>query len=128
MEENQRPQPPFEGDEVETLVGFLDYQRATLEWKCSGLDQAALAATTAASSLTLDGLLKHMAYVEDEWISRWLTGSERVEPWASVDWENDQDWELDSAAFDTPDELLHSGTRRYPVRVTELARHSPTGG
>ena len=65
MEENQRPEAPFEGDEVETLLGFLDYQRATLEWKCSGLDQAALAATTAASSLTLGGLLKHMAYVED---------------------------------------------------------------
>ena len=106
MEENQRPEAPFEGDEVETLLGFLDHQRATLEWKCSGLDQAALAATTAASSLTLGGLLKHMAYVEDEWISRWLPGSERVEPWASVDWEHDRDWELDSAAFDTPDELF----------------------
>ena len=34
----------FAGDETETLLGFLDYQRATFVWKCSGLDAAALRA------------------------------------------------------------------------------------
>ena len=106
MREDERTEPPLAGNEIETLRGFLDYQRATLEWKCTGLDSAALTATTAASALTLGGLLKHLAYVEDEWFSRWLPGTERVEPWASVDWETDQDWELTSAADDTPAELM----------------------
>lgn len=106
MRENERPEPPLGGTEVEMLLGFLDYQRATLEWRCTGLDSTALTATTAASDLTLGGLLKHMAYVEDEWFSRRLPGSERVEPWVSVDWEADRDWELTSAADDTPGELF----------------------
>jgi len=88
------------------LLGFLDYQRSTLEWRCTGLDSAGLAATTAASDLTLGGLMKHMAYVEDEWLSRWLPGTERVEPWASVDWASAGDWELTSAVDDTPEELF----------------------
>jgi hypothetical protein len=40
-------------------LGFLDYQRATLPLKCSGLDAAGLRATTAASTMTLGGILKH---------------------------------------------------------------------
>ena len=52
-------------DETATLLGFLDYQRATFAWKCAGLDAAGLQATVAASSMTLGGMLKHLAYVED---------------------------------------------------------------
>jgi hypothetical protein len=33
-----RPEPPLHGDEIATLTGFLDYQRATFAWKCRGLD------------------------------------------------------------------------------------------
>jgi Protein of unknown function (DUF664) len=43
----------------------VEYQRATLAWKCAGLDAAGLRATTAASPMTLGGMLKHLAYVED---------------------------------------------------------------
>ncbi len=106
MDDQERPEPPLDGTEVEMLLGFLDYQRATLEWKCSGVDATGLAATTAASSLTLGGLMKHMAYVEDEWFSRWLPGDDRVEPWGSIDWESEADWELTSAVNDSPDELF----------------------
>ena len=35
------PEPPDAGDEVATLVGFPEYQRATLAWKCRGLDAEA---------------------------------------------------------------------------------------
>jgi len=106
LREDERPEPPLDGTEAEMLLGFLDYQRPTLEWRCTGLDSAGLAATTAASDLTLGGLMKHMAYVEDEWFSRWLPGTERVEPWASVDWASAGDWELTSAVDDTPEELF----------------------
>jgi Protein of unknown function (DUF664) len=37
VDEQGRPEPPCEGGEVATLPGFLDHQRATLEWKCRGL-------------------------------------------------------------------------------------------
>jgi len=37
-----RPEPPVAGDETATLLGFLEYQRATLAWKCGDLDAAGL--------------------------------------------------------------------------------------
>ncbi|TQM06320.1 DinB family protein [Pseudonocardia kunmingensis] len=106
VDEHGRPEPPHAGDEVSTLLGFLDYQRATLEWKCRGLDRAALTTTVGASSMTLGGLLKHLAYVEDDWFSRDLHGHDLRPPWNAVDWAADPDWEWHSAADDTPEQLL----------------------
>lgn len=103
--EEGRPEPPLAGDETVTLLGFLDYQRATLGWKCAGLDAAGLRATVAASSMTLGGMLKHLAYVEDDWCSRWLYGRDRLPPWDTVDWKADPDWDWHSAAEDTPEQL-----------------------
>ena len=106
VDDQGRPEPPAAGDEVTTLLGFLDFQRATLEWKCTGVDAAGLRATVAASSMTLGGLLKHMAYVEDVWFSHRLYGHERASPWDTVDWKADRDWDFDSAAQDSPEQLL----------------------
>ena len=106
LDEHGRPEPPFAGDEVATLLGFLDYQRATLAWKCRGLDTAGLAATVGVSSMTLGGILKHLAYVETHWFSRWLRGNDCQPPWDTVDWDADPDWEWHSAAEDTPEQLF----------------------
>jgi hypothetical protein len=105
LDEQGRPEPPLAADETATLLGFLEYQRATLAWKCAGLDAAGLGATVAASSMTLGGLLKHLAYVEDAWCSRWLHGRDRQPPWDTVDWKADPDWDWHSAAEDTPEQL-----------------------
>jgi hypothetical protein len=70
QDEHGRPEPPPAADETATLTGFLDYQRATLAWKCAGLDSDGLRTRVAASSMTLGGVLKHMALVEDGWFSR----------------------------------------------------------
>lgn len=105
MDEHGRIRPPLAGGEEETLLGFLDYQRATLAWKCAGLDDSGLRATVGVSPMTLGGLLKHMALVESSWFSRWLHGRERVAPWDSVDWEATPDWDFESAAHDSPDEV-----------------------
>lgn len=56
--------------------------------------------------MTLGGLLKHMAYVEDAWSSVWLFGNEKAEPWNAVDWQADEDWEWNSARHNSPEELL----------------------
>ncbi len=81
LDEQGRPEPPLAADETATLLGFLEYQRATLAWKRSGVDAAGLRATVAASSMSLGGLLKHLAYVEADWFSRWLHGRDREPPW-----------------------------------------------
>ena len=105
IDEHGRPEPPIAADEAGTLLGYLEYQRATLGWKCAGLDAAGLRATVGVSSMTLGGMLKHMAYVEEWWFSRSLHGRDREPPWHTVEWEADPDWEWHSAAEDTPEEL-----------------------
>ena len=62
-----RRDPAATADERSTLEQFLDFQRATLLWKAEGLTDEQLAMTTAASSLTLGGLLKHAALVARPW-------------------------------------------------------------
>ena len=106
IDEHGRVEPPINGDDASSILGFLDYQRATLAWKCSGLGAADLAATVGASAVTLGGLLKHMAYVEDAWFWQWLGGQEKSPPWDTIDWKSDPDWEWRSAADDTPEELF----------------------
>jgi uncharacterized damage-inducible protein DinB len=104
--EEGRPEPDLAADETATLLGFLEFQRATLAWKCEGLDAAGLRATVAVSSLTLGGLLKHLANVEDDWFSRWLHGRDPEPPWDTVDWDADPDWDWHSAAEDSPEQLF----------------------
>ena len=98
-----RPEPPIAAGECDTLIGYLDYQRATLEWKTRNLDEAQLAQTIASSSMTLAGLLKHMAFVEDYWFTSWVYDLPRVSPWAEVDWTATPDWEWESAIGEPAD-------------------------
>jgi pimeloyl-ACP methyl ester carboxylesterase/uncharacterized damage-inducible protein DinB len=105
VDEQGRAEPPLAASEAGTLLGFLDYQRATMEWKCRRLDAAGLRATVGVSSMTLGGMLKHLAYVEDNWFSRMLHGREPHPPWDTVDWKADPDWEWITAADDSPEEL-----------------------
>ena len=85
VDEHGRTEPPLAADEAGTLLGFLDYQRATFAWKCAGLDAAGLAATVGVSAMTLGGMLKHLALNEDSWFSEWLSGRDSAPPWNAVD-------------------------------------------
>lgn len=62
--------------EAEALLSVLERNRRTFAWKTSGLDEKGLCATTAASSMTLGGLVKHMALVEADWLAVKLAGEE----------------------------------------------------
>jgi hypothetical protein len=106
LNEQSRPEPPPAGDETATFLGSLERQRATFAWKCGGLDAAGLRATLPPSTITLGGLLKHMALVEDDYFSVRLFGRDRQPPWDTVDWDADRDWEWHSAADDSPEQLL----------------------
>ncbi len=101
-----RPEPPVAGDETATLLGSLERQRATLAWKCGGLDAAGLRATLAPSAITLGGLLKHLANVEDDYFSQRLLGREPGPPWDAVDWDADPEWDWHTAAEDAPEQLM----------------------
>ena len=97
-DEYGQTKPPFDGGEVATLLGFLDYQRAVLERKCRGLSDEQLRLALPPSPITLGGLLKHLACVEDSWFTETVAGEPLPEPWASVDFDADPEWTWHSAA------------------------------
>ncbi len=107
MEANKvdRQDPPESGDEMGQLMGFLDYHRDTLRMKVDGLNSEQLNTVHQPSTITLGGMLKHIALVEQWWFGCMFLGREYGEPWASVDWEADEDWDWHSAAGDTPEQL-----------------------
>jgi hypothetical protein len=98
-------EPPLAGTEVEHLLGALDRLRATFRWKAGGLDAAGLNSRIASSELTLGGLVKHLACVEDATFTRKLAGEPPGEPWQSIDWDETPDWDFTSAADDPPEEV-----------------------
>ncbi len=99
-------EPPVAGTEIDTLLGSLERQRATFEWKCGRLDAAAMRATLGPSAVTLGGLLKHLAGCEHYKFGVMLHGRELPEPFRSVDWDADPDWDWHSAAGDSPEQLI----------------------
>jgi hypothetical protein len=105
-EDFQLVPPGLQANERDTLMQFLDYYRTVLARKAAGLTSAQLSINLAPSQLTLGGLLKHMAVVEDNWFVRRWEGGEYSEPWASAPWEEDRDWELNSSSGDSPEYLF----------------------
>lgn len=88
------------------LVGqYLDFQRATVLGKAEGLTSSQLAQQHPPSGLTLAGLLYHLALVEEDWMEVRFAGLPEREPWATVDWDADPDWEFRTAADLDADEL-----------------------
>lgn len=69
----QRVHPPAQAGEREMLLSWLDFHRATLATKCEGLSQEQLrTAAVPPSTLSLLGLVRHMAEVERGWFRRTL--------------------------------------------------------
>jgi uncharacterized damage-inducible protein DinB len=102
---DSRVDPDLRASEHDTLKQFLDYHRDTLRMKTEGLTSEQLNATVAPSTMTLGGMLKHLALVEDHWFSVILHGRDDAAPWQGVDWDADRDWDWHSAADDTPEQL-----------------------
>lgn len=111
--------PAPAGDEAALLRDYLQVQRETLLRKADGLTREQLAQTRAPSTLSLGGLLNHMALVEESWMRDRFLGLPEEEPWASVDWEGDPDWELRTAA-DLEPEVLRARYLRAMTRSDEV--------
>ncbi|PZS20465.1 MAG: Mini-circle protein [Pseudonocardiales bacterium] len=96
----ERADPPLTGDERATLTGFLDYYRATLALKCAGLTPEQLAArATPPSTLSLLGLVRHMAEVERNWFRGFA--QEQSEPRYYSDADRDGDFDNAHGDADT---------------------------
>ena len=96
--DDPRQTGPLLGDERTTLLDYLRYQRLTLEVKCQDLDAAQLATRSVEpSTMSLLGLVRHMAEVERGWFRRTLAGEEAPPIYRTDD---DPDGEFNGAAAD----------------------------
>lgn len=93
-------------DEADTLLGFLEFHRATFRAKVDGVSRAGLNETVAASTMTLAGMIKHLALVEKSWFVEVWKGEPMGQPWDDVDWDADRDWDWHSAAEDSTEQLF----------------------
>jgi hypothetical protein len=98
-------EPPLAGSEPEQLAAALDRLRWTFRYKTDGLGAAGLRQRAGASALTLGGLLKHLALVEDYYFGPRLTGAPLGDPWPAPEAGTAEDWEFTSAARDAPEVL-----------------------
>ncbi|WP_374456028.1 DinB family protein [Nocardioides sp.] len=94
----ERPEPAYSDTEVGMLRSFIDHYRATIRLQASGLTDEQLDQPLPPSDLTLGGMLKHLAFVEDYWFSYNLAAHEPAPPWDAAPWDDDPDWDWHSAA------------------------------
>ncbi|WP_027341773.1 DinB family protein [Hamadaea tsunoensis] len=105
--EVNRTDPPRHGEERTQLDAWLDYHRETLLLKCAGLNDAQLRSRSVPpSTLSLLGLVRHMADVERWWFRRQFEGAaipgvywSDAEPGADFDGVNTADVRADFAAY-----------------------------
>jgi hypothetical protein len=99
-------EPPLAGTEADHLIGALDRLRTTFRWKADDLDADGLQARIGASSLTLGGLLKHLALCEDYIFTTKLAGEPLGAPWTGLGRDgSDDEWEFTTARDDSPEQL-----------------------
>ena len=84
-------EPP--GDETTTLRRYLDHYRMTFEMKCDGLDPEQMATRSVPpSTMSLLGLLRHLAKIEHHWFRRTLAGEADLPHLYSAEGEPDLDF------------------------------------
>ena len=98
-------EPPLAGNETEAVLGALERLRATFRYKADALDSAGLTTRIGVSTLTLGGLLKHLAVAEDHKFTVKLSGEPMDPTWDDNGWDDNDDWEFESAAEDSPGTL-----------------------
>ncbi|MEV4331685.1 DinB family protein [Streptomyces sp. NPDC049597] len=85
MTPDSRIGPPRFGSEREMLRAFLDYHRATLAMKCHGLtDEELRLRSMPPSTLSLLGLVRHMAEVERAWFRRVFDDNDAPMVWSET--------------------------------------------
>jgi len=122
MTTTPRLDPPYANDEPAMLTAFLDYHRATLAVKIEGLtDEQLRRRSVAPSNLSLLGLVRHLAEVEQYWFLSVLDGQELGEE--GLYWTK-EDEDGDFNGIDTADPAADIATWHAQV---ELARRTADG-
>lgn len=121
-------EPSMTAGENEMLLFALERSRATFAWKVGGLDAASLRRPHPPSAMTLGGLIKHLALVEERYVSDFLTGEPLGQPWRQENFEADPEWDWHSAADDSPEELNSLWRRAVERSRTAWAALLDTGG
>ena len=101
------------GDEKATLIEFIRFQRLTLELKCVGLDATQMAMRSVEpSTMSLLGLVRHMAAVERNWFRRRLAKLDVPKLYQT---EEDPDGDFNGAVPD--DEVVADAWRSWREEV-----------
>src|SRR4051812_43153951 len=117
------------GDEVDTAVITLERNRLTFSWKCADVDADGLRLRLGASSVTLGGLLKHLAWVEELYFQNQLARRPSRAPFDQLDTETDwEDWPSSTAVEDAPDALRALWVDPVPRSRDALAEALSRGG
>ncbi len=130
--EIDRVGPRRVADERQMLEGWLDFHRQTLLSKCSGLAADQLRKRTAEpSSLSLLGLVRHMAEVERAWFRRRVAGqdvgflySSETDPDGEFDHVDEADAERDFAIYLGEVDLAREAARDHPLDETFYHRQA----
>lgn len=128
-----RVDPPAVEDERATLVGFLEFHRATFLLKCAGLTGDQLARQgIPPSTLSLLGLVRHLVDVERAWFRIRLSGEAVLQcywtdenPDADFDDVDPRAAEADYAAL--VDEMTESRQRLEGRSLDDTFVHPRTG-
>jgi Protein of unknown function (DUF664) len=115
-----RGRTPRTGDERTLLDAWLEFHRATLLTKCAGLTAEQLAERSAApSTLSLIGLVRHMAEIERSWFRH---GFAREQVGGIYYTDDKPDADFEDATAETAEQDLETYRREV-----ELARAAVTG-
>jgi uncharacterized damage-inducible protein DinB len=130
---DHRVGPPSFGTERDMLRAFLDYQRATLAMKCDGLTDAELRKQSMPpSTLSLLGLVRHMAEVERAWFRRVFEDNDAPMVWSEkIDFQAayDASTSTRAEAFSAWEEEVENSRRiEREAESLDVAGHQPRWG
>jgi uncharacterized damage-inducible protein DinB len=133
LEDDRRTEPGFLLGERAMLEGWLEFHRITLLVKCEGLDdEQRKRRPVGTSTLSLHGLLRHMAEVERGWFRRTLAEEPVEHIWPDPDNEDadifpigDADWAADLALWEAECEAARSVAADRTLDDTGLRHGKP---
>ncbi|HEY7597219.1 MAG TPA: DinB family protein [Actinophytocola sp.] len=129
----ERIDPPLTGGERETLRAFLDFHRQTLAVKCAGLsDEDLRRRSMPPSTLSLLGLVRHLAEVERTWFRKVMNGEDIPLVWSA---EGDYQAAYDPAGCDRAEafaaweaEVEHARRIEREAESLDVTAYNPRWG
>jgi uncharacterized damage-inducible protein DinB len=117
-----RTSPPLIGGERETLRAFLDFHRETLAMKCADLTDEQLRRTASPPyTLSLLGLVRHMAEVERAWFRRTIAGED-----VPLVWSPDGDFQVAYDASESTREEAFAAWHAEIGHARRIEREAPS--